>query len=90
MCKDVADALAPGRAHRSVQPGVPELVVDATLLVVRQDLVGLVDLFELGLGRGVPRVSVGVVLQRFAPVRLAKLVSRCLARDAQDFVVFAL
>ena len=53
-----------------------ELVVDPALLVVGEDLVGLVDLLELGLGGGVALVAVGVVLERLAPVGLAKLVAR--------------
>ena len=90
MCAKTSPIPSPPADRRSVEPGVPELVVDATLLLVREDLIGLVDLFELGLAGGIPRVSVGVVFQRFPPVRLAKLVSRYLARDAQDFVIFAL
>jgi hypothetical protein len=41
---------------------VAELVVGRPLLRVLQDLVGLVDLLELRLGRGVARVPVRVVL----------------------------
>ena len=70
----------PGR--RRPPPRVPRgrTVVDPALLLVRQDLVGLVDLLELRLGRMVALVAVGMVLQGLAPVGLAEFVDGRLAR----------
>ena len=81
---------APLEAAAALEPGVPELIVDPPLLVVGEDLVGLVAGLELRLGRVVARVAVGVMLQRFALVRLANVVGARSALDAQDFVVIAL
>jgi hypothetical protein len=71
--ENVADAaLKSGSAgHRSVEPRVTKLVIDAPLRLVGQYLIGLVHLFELRLGRGIARVAVGVMLQSLAPIRLA-------------------
>ncbi len=55
-----------------------ELVVDPAFLVVREHLVGLVDLLELRLGLGVAGVAVGVVLEGLAPVGLPQVIDRAL------------
>jgi hypothetical protein len=89
--ENIADAFEPrAAAHRALQPSVPELVVNPTLILVTEHLIGLGDLLELGLSRSVPRVSVGVMLERLPAIRLAQLVACYLARDAQDFVVVTL
>ena len=71
LSKDVRESRSrPGRGCRTagaaakvgVHPRVAELVVPGPLLLVGEHLVGLVDLFELGLGVLVPGVQVRVVL----------------------------
>ena len=85
--EDVARAL---ESAATLEASVAELVVDLALLVVGEDLVGLVAGTELGIGRRVARVSIRVVLQGLALVRLAHLVGARGAFDAQDLVVIAL
>ena len=77
MREDVAHpAPLEAGAHASVERGVAELVVEAAFLVVGEDLVRLVHLFELRLGGVVALVAVGVVLQRELLVGAAKLFGR--------------
>src|SRR5262249_38283823 len=71
------------------QPFVSELIVERTLLLIRQDVVGFRDRLELRLGVLVVRVPVGMVLERELPVRRADVVRRGLSIDAQQFVVVA-
>jgi hypothetical protein len=52
---------------------MPELVVDLPLLVVRENLKGLVRFLEACLGFLVAGVAIGVVLERLALVRLSQL-----------------
>ncbi len=63
----------PGAEVR-VDSGMAELVVTAALLLIGEDLIGLVDLLELGLGGLVSGVEVGVVLLGQAAVSLFQLV----------------
>ena len=64
-------------------------VVLLALLGIRQDVVGLGDLLEALLGRGVPRVAVRVVLARELAVGLLDVVGRGLLVDPEDLVVVA-
>ena len=73
-------------AHAAVEGGVAELVVEAPFLLVREDLIGLVHLLELGLGGVVSGISIGMMLQRQLLVGPPKLVRGSFARYPQDFV----
>ena len=83
-------AAAPGAAAEvGVYPRVAELVVPGPLLLVGEDLVGLVDLLELLLGLLVPGVQVRVVLLRQLPVCFFDLVLRGALLYAQHLVIIA-
>ena len=87
LVADVAAGLRSPRDHRSLPvagcraaagpadrlPVRPELVVLLALGGVAEDLVGLVDLLELALGRGVARLRVGVMLAGELAERLLDL-----------------
>jgi hypothetical protein len=76
--EDIADASS--TAHpATLEPGVPEAVVDGALLLVRKDLVGLVGRLELPLGFAVALVTVGVVLEGFPLVGATNLFGWALA-----------
>jgi hypothetical protein len=82
-------------AHARVVPAalearVAELVVGLALLIVRQDLVGLVHFLEASLGLGVARVPIRVVLHGLFSVGLAQLVGAGAFRAAEHFVVVTL
>ena len=66
-----------------------EAVVASPLLGVAEDLVGHRDLLELGLGRGVTRIGVGVELTGPGPVGLLDLVVAGLGPDSQEPVEVA-
>ena len=86
-----AEALLAGR-RREVHPRFPvraEGVVAPALLLVGQDLVGLVDLLEALLGGLVLRIEVRVELACELPVRLFDLVGRRVPGDAKRLVVVA-
>ena len=66
-----AAAIGAGAASRTevgVHPGVAELVIAGPLVFVGQDLVGLVDFLEVGLGLLVAGVQVGMVFFGQLPV----------------------
>ena len=69
-----------------VNTGVAELVVTGTFLLVGEDLVGLVDLLELGLGLLIAGVEVGVVLLGQLAVGLFQLIVAGALADPQDLV----
>src|SRR5690606_27633551 len=69
---------------------VAELVVAPPLLRVGEYGVRLGRLLELGLGLGVVRVAVGVVLEGELAVRGLQLVLSGVARDAEHLIVVAL
>ena len=69
----VESAAVAAPAVAGVHPGKAELVVPGLLLAVAEDLVGLVDLLEPGLGVLVPGVQVRVVLLGQLPVCLFDL-----------------
>ena len=87
MREDIARGLEPASP---LQPGVPELIVDLALLLVGEDLVGLVARPEFALRGRVPGVAVGVVLQGLALVSLAYLLHGRGSLDGEDLVVIAL
>jgi hypothetical protein len=87
VSEDVGGAVEATAAR--LERRVAELIVSPAFVVVREDLIGLVDLFELGLGGRIPRVPIGMVLQRLALVRLANFVGRRGPFDTQDLVVIA-
>jgi hypothetical protein len=60
-----------------------EAVVVRAALGVREDLVGLGDLFEAGLGRGVV-VRVGVVLTRESPIGALQFLLGRVGLDLED------
>ena len=64
---------AAAAAHPLLERLMAELVVGRLLLGVAQDLVGLVDLLELGLGRLVPGIAVGVILLGHLAKRVLEL-----------------
>src|SRR5204862_4028099 len=57
---DAREALLPATGEACVTV----TIVDAALLVVREDRIGLGDLFEARLRRRIVRVAVGVALER--------------------------
>ena len=73
----------PAAAAALLERGVAEAVVGGALLVVLQDVVGLVDFLELGLGLLVARVAVGVILHRELAIRLLQVVRARIPRHAQ-------
>ncbi len=77
---------AGARRHRLMA----ETVIGRPLLRVFQDLVGFVDLLESLLGPRVPRIPVGVILQRELPVRLLDRVQIGVPFDPKDFVIVSL
>jgi hypothetical protein len=88
--KDVAHAGAGEVEPARFEPGVPELVVPGPLLSVGKDTEGFGGLFELGGGRGVVLVAVGVELEGALPIALPNLVFGSLPAHPQNFVVAAL
>src|SRR5439155_23476147 len=85
-----AGAAAPvesGAAGRLAGADEAEAVVLLAFLLVAEDVVGVLDFLEAGLGLLVARVAVGVVLPRQLAVGLLDLVLRGGLGDAQDFVV---
>merc|ERR1719188_1287595 len=77
-----AGAAAARAAQAALEALLADLVVDAALLGVGEDVVGLADLLELLLGAGV-LVLVGVILEGKLPVRLLELVVVGGARQEQ-------
>ena len=77
-----------GRGRPALKTGLPVSVVDCPLVLVREHVVGLADLLELGLGLLLlVLVLIGVPLDRHFPVRLLQLVVVGVLVDAEDGVV---
>ncbi len=74
----------------AVHAGVSEAIVDAALVAVGQNRVGLGRLLEAFFGLVIVRIAIGMVLQRELAVRALDLLVRRLTLDAEDFVVVAL
>src|SRR5262249_7110138 len=71
----------------SVFPVCSELIVSFSLVRVRQDLVGFVDLLEFFLGGLIPRVQVRMVLSGEFAIGLPNLVVGGIALNPKDFVI---
>ena len=76
-------------ARRGADAGVPEAVVQAALLRVRDDGIRLGRLLELFFRELVARIAIRVVLHRELPVSAFDFDVGRRARDAEDFVVIA-
>ena len=87
---EASEARAAASASLRVHPGVAELVVRASLLAVRQNLVGFLDLFELLFRFLAVRVAIRVILHRQLAVSLFDVVVGGVAIDAQHIVVIFL
>ena len=85
----VAAAESASPAVGGIHPRVTELVIPGALLRIGEDLIGLVDLFELGLSRGVAGVQVGVELLGLLSVSLFQLLLAGPLADPQDFIVIS-
>ena len=72
------------------QARVTEAVITRSLLGVRQHLVRLGGLLELGLGLVIVRVAIGMVLHRQAPISCLQLSGVGLPSDAQHVVIVTL
>ena len=57
-----AELEAVGTATAILERGVPEAVISRPLLLVLQDVIGLVDFLEFVLGRCIARIAVRVIL----------------------------
>ena len=83
--EDVAESLgaeSTGATHTGTAHAiVPEAVIGAALVLVAEDLVGLLGLLELRFCALVVLVAIGMVLHGESPIRLLDLVSRCRLRD---------
>ena len=67
---------------------MPKSIVSVAALRIDEDLISLVDLLET-LGRTLFAVSVGMVLQSFAPECLFDVLLVCGTRNLQHLVVVA-
>ena len=74
----------------AIHAGVPEPVVEASLVAIGKDRVGLGGFLEPFLGLAIVRVAIGVVLQRELAIRAFDLLVGCFALDAQHFVIVPL
>src|SRR5262245_25909008 len=64
-----------------------EPVITRATFGVRENAVGLVDLFELFLSLGTSRVTVRVVLQRQFSVRALQFLIGCVPTDAEHLII---
>src|SRR5262249_46524204 len=74
-------------AGRGANPGMSEAIVEASLLGIAQNGVGLRGLFELLFRAFVAGVAIGVVLHRELPVGAFQLRFARVPRDPEDLVV---
>ena len=78
-------------AHAALlESGMAEAVIGGALIAVLEDVVGLVEFFELVLAVGVARIAVRVMLHGELAERGLELDLGAGARDAQDLVIVAL
>src|SRR5579875_1047136 len=82
--------IAAARAPAGLEGGVAEAIVGGTLLLVLEDVVGLVDFLEALLGLGVARIAVRVILHGELAVGPLELLRRRAARHAEGLVKVAL
>src|SRR5208282_4809046 len=84
-----AEAAGAGPSVR-LEGSVAEAVVGRPLLTILEDVVGLVQVLELLLGRFVARIAVGVKLHGELPVGLLEVIRARAAADAESIVVIRL
>ena len=72
----IAAAGRAAAAHATFKGGMTKAVIGGLLLVVLQDLIGLVHFLELGFGLRIVGVAVGVQLFRLGPIGLLQLFRR--------------
>src|SRR5690606_22756225 len=77
-------------AAAGTETRMTEPIVGRALPFVRQNLVGLLGLFELGLGLRIVRIAIRVILHRQAAVCLLDVLGARVALHAEHFVVIAL
>ena len=82
-------AAALTRSVRGVYSGKAELVVFGALILIREDVVGLVDLLHLRLGFLVVGVKVGVVFFYHRAVGFFQLVVRSTLLHSEDLVIIS-
>ena len=68
---------------------MPELIVGDAFFTIRQDLIGLSRLLELGIGVGIIRIPVRVILHRNAAIGLLDVGLRSGAVHPQHIVIVA-
>src|SRR5262249_55985185 len=66
-----------------------EPVITRATFGVREDAVGLVDLFKLILRRMIAGIAIRVVLQRQFSISALQLLLRCAPVDAEDIVIIS-
>lgn len=76
-------------AKIGVHPRKAKLIVLGPLLLVREHLIGLIDLFEPGFRRFVARVQVRVILFGQLPVSFFQFIVRGAFLDPQDLIVIS-
>ena len=84
----VALALGPAAAH-PLERGMAMTVVQRPLLLVRQDVVGLLDFLELRFRRLVARIDVGMVLPCQRSIGLLDRLGRRVTSHPKDLVIIA-
>src|SRR5690606_2356630 len=70
--------------------GMTELVVGGTLLIVLQDVIGLVNFLELLLGRRIARIAVRMILHGELAISLLDFIALRTSGHAQDIVIVLL
>src|SRR5690606_25343854 len=87
---EVEAGARPAGSAAILEGGVAETVVGGALLLVLQDVVGLVDLLELLLGRRVTRIPVRVILHGQLSIGLLDFVGTGRAGDPELLVIVLL
>ena len=73
-----------------LERGVAEAVISRPLLLVLQDVIGLVDFLEFVLGRCITRIAVRVILHGEPAIGSLNVLDRCAARETKRGVVVLL
>ena len=89
-CREVEPAAEATRPTALLEGGVAIAIVGRTLLIILQDVVGLVDLLELRLRLLVPRIAIGVKLHGEFSIGLLQVLRTRLPRHTQGGVVVLL
>ena len=85
-----ASGASTGRSRALLERGVAEPVIGRTLLLVLQDVVGLVDFLELALGLRITRIAVRVILHRQLAIGLLDRILIGAAVDPKDLIEIAI